>query len=1014
MACFDPIVDRADRRPGYLLGALLAFMVVAALLPLRSATAQEPLPAVLPTVLFLIEDSARMSSNWDGDASLSTAGSRWSYVRDHVIKVLNAAPVGFTFGVALTEDGVGSDSIGFEPLAYPGKSKADIISVLNGHIPSSNPDRKLAQSYSELLEYWAGQTWSATSSWQAGPFRYSCSELIVIVIGTDIGRDDNSPNPGYFSSNPSNDFLCNDVHSSPISGFSGQACYLDNVSHFAYNTFSAPVAGTGSVKTHTILIDSNSPDISTEAVTLYQSTAGLGQGLYYAAPVPGSISTSIWGILNDSFSGSYSNAAISMSPSGNRLFASYYEVQGGHPLFKGHLLAYNVDNVPTSATYGQVLTGTGPVGELWDAGQLLASRMADANENNQFESLGTWNTALQRTGYTARAAMDFNSSLLRFDRSSLGAGTDLTTLLVEEGSIALASNTQCSTILQDYDFDCDGDWHDAQLLVNFLRGVSTSVFLSTGLPRGPWKMGDTGHSVAVVAPASLDAIATEPHFINYKSKLADLPSMVYVNSNAGMLHAFALDVVAHAGGEYWFYIPRSKLSRDPLSASVREYDDFQADDLMRSGQTSVNDGRVTIEHVWLDGYKTGLTGCGGPSYSSGDKDGVIDSDGCEWHRVVVWSGGIGARHTYALDVTNPFLPRFMWERTDLSASSGPGKGRAVGSPGVMSFYDVGGTTAQKRWLAVWGGGAQSPGVGVSSDPDQYAQAAIYVHDLDSSGASRVPTVYPQEGFAVPHPALTNRDSDAFREYLPPESGLFGTPALADLDGDGSVDVGFIGDSMGYVFKIKFNELSPGTPTVCSFSTPHSTDDAKHVYYPPSPFFSQAGELLVYYASGSPFNIYSTAKGGLYVRKDPSPFGCQASVPAPCAAGAALFNSSGFYRFTGIGEKVVGAASVVFGRMFFATHIPGPDPCVLGNSRIYGLNVETCGGGIFDVTTDSYTVTDNLYTEMDGLVSEPVFANGQMYALNIDGGAVNQADLANIQVTPTSIADFVFSSWRHIY
>jgi len=101
-------------------------------------------------------------------------------------------------------------------------------------------------------------------------------------------------------------------------------------------------------------------------------------------------------------------------------------------------------------------------------------------------------------------------------------------------------------------------------------------------------------------------------------------------------------------------------------------------------------------------------------------------------------------------------------------------------------------------------------------------------------------------------------------------------------------------------------------------------------------------------------------------------------------------------------------------MFFATHIPGPDPCVLGNSRIYCLNVETCGGGIFDVTTDSYTVTDNLYTEMDGLVSEPVFANGQMYALNIDGGAVNQSDLANIQVTPTSIADFVFSSWRHIY
>jgi len=984
------------------------------LAPTGQAQAQEPLPAVLPTVLFLIEDSARMGAAWDGDSSIGTAGTRWSYVKDYVIKVMDAAPVGFEFGIALTKDGLGGDSIGFEPLAYPGTAKASMVARLNGWVPSTNTDRKLAETYSELLEYWASETWSSTPSWEAGPFRYSCSELIVIILATDIGQDDNSPNPGYFTPTPAQDMLCNDPSINPLPGLPGQGCYLDNVAYWAYNTFSAPVAGTGSVKTHTILVDSNSSSLTPDAVTLFQSTAQLGQGLFYAAPVPGSIGTSIWGILNDSFSGSYSNAAISMSPAGDRLFASYFDVQGGHPLFKGHLLAYGVENDPTAATYGDVLTGTGPAGELWDAGQLLASRMADANEQNQFESLGTWNTDLQRTGYTAKLAMEFGSTLLRFDRSSLGAGTDLTTLLVEEGSIGLSSNTQCSTILQDYDFDCDGDWHDAQLLVNFLRGVSTSVFLSTGLPRGPWKMGDTGHSLAVVAPASLDSIATEPHFINYKAKLATLPSMVYINSNAGMLHAFSLDTVGHEGGEFWFYIPRHKLHRDPDGALVREFDDFQADDLMRSGQTSVNDGRVSVEHIWLDGYKTGLSGCGGPSYAGSDKDGVIDVDGCEWHRVVVWSGGFGARHTYALDVTNPYAPRFMWERTDLDVDSALGKGRAVGSPGISAFYDASGTTAEKRWLAVWGAGSQGPGVGVASASVNYAQAAIYIHDIDSSGTSRVPTVYAEEGYAVSHPSLSNQDSDSFEEYIPPEAGLFGSPALADVDGDGSVDVGYIGDSLGYVFKVKFNEASPGSPTICTFSTPDSSDDAQHVYYAPAPFFSQAGELLVYYASGSPHNIYTTDRGGVYVRKDPSPFGCVASVAAPCASGAALFNSSGFYRFTGVGEKVVGSPTVVFGRMFFATHIPGPDPCLVGNSRVYGLNVETCGGGIFDVTTDSYTVTDNLYTEMTGMVSEPVFANGRMYALNLDGGSVNQSAMQAIQVTPTSIADFVYSSWRHVY
>ncbi|HCP47872.1 MAG TPA: hypothetical protein DIU15_17670 [Deltaproteobacteria bacterium] len=985
-------------------------LVCLCLAPGRSV-AQEPLPAVLPTVLFLVEDSARMGAVWDGDSTLSTTTSRWTYTKNAIIRVMKAAPVGFTFGVALSADGAGSEGgIGFEPLAYPGMTQSSMINQLNDYVPSTNTDRRLAESYTKVLESWASLSHNTVSSWQAGPFQYSCSNLVVIVIGSDVGLNDDNPSSGFFTTAPPADVLCDDA-----GGL--EACFHDNVAHYAYTSFSAPVAGTGAIKTHSILVDSNSSTISdaTVAGNLFQGMANQGQGLYYTASSPGGIGTAIWGILNDSFSGVYSNAAVSMTPLGDKLFASYFEVQGGHPLFKGHLLAWNIDNDPTSANYGQIVAGSGASGEIWDAGQLLASRMANASENNQFESLGSWNTNLQRTGYTSRESQDFDSELLPFDAARLSAGSDLTELLVDEHpQIPLDSNQQCETLVTDYDFDCDVDYHDAQVLVDFIRGVKTAPFFSTGIPRGPWKMGDTGHSVAVAAPATLSAIATEPHFIAYKDKLASLPSMVYVSSNAGMLHAFNLDVSGHEGGEFWFYIPRSKASRDPENSSVREFDDFQIDDLMRTGQVSVNDGRIVLEHVWLDGYKSTLSGCSGPSFSASDKDGTISPDGCEWHRVVVWSGGFGARHVYALDVTNPYQPRFLWERTDNSAISALGKGRAVGSPGVSAFFDVSGTLAQKRWLAVWGSGSQGPGVSVDSAKTEYAHAAIYIHDMDST-TSRTPTDYPQQGFAVAHPALSNQDSDSFEEYVPPEYGLFGEPALTDLDGDGSVDVAFIGDSMGYVFKVKFRETNPGSPQFCTFATPDTNDDSKHMYYKPATFFSQAGELLVYYASGSPFTIYDTSNGGLYVRKDPEPFGCEPSVAAPCAATASLFNSNGFYRFTGVGEKLVGNPTVVFGRLFFATHIPGSDPCVLGDSRIYGLDVETCGGGIFDVTTDSYTVTDNLYTETSGLISEPVFSNGQMYALNIQGSGINQNSVIdNFQVTPNNVADFVYSSWRHVY
>ena len=308
-------------------------------------------------------------------------------------------------------------------------------------------------------------------------------------------------------------------------------------------------------------------------------------------------------------------------------------------------------------------------------------------------------------------------------------------------------------------------------------------------------------------------------------------------------------------------------------------------------------------------------------------------------------------------------------------------------------------------------------------------ASVFIHDMNTTSAY-IPTSYPDEGFKAtgtalhPHTSVTDLDSDTFEEYsaLPaPDSsslakGLFGSPSLVDLDGDGSVDVAYIGDSLGYMFKTLFNEFTPTSPTRCLFASPDSTDEAKHLWYKPAVFFSQAGEVLVYYGSGSPHNIYSTDQGGLYVKRDAAPFACVTSQSAPCAATSTLFNTDGFYKFTGVGEKLVGNPIAVFGRLFFTTHTPGSDPCVLGSSRIYGLNVETCGGGIPDVTTDSYAQdSTQLYTEVDGLISAPVFANGRVYAMNIDADGLDADSMIDdLQVVPNDMADFFFSGFRHVF
>ncbi len=1007
-------------------GLLLALICVLAtpLLAPRVASAQEPLPAVLPTVLFLVEESNAMDSTWAGDPTLTLPGTRYEYVRDAILQVVNNAPLGMDIGVAFTQDGIGALELlyGFQPLAVPGIGAAAVSAALNGYNYNDVGTDMVTwgESLAGVLDRWADLPYSNFPSWTAGPFQYYCNSLVVITVGFSTGNYDG----GVAATNrvvPPLDVQCNGNELL----LPQQGCYKDDVAYWANTVYApSPLTSAGQVSVYSVLVDSNMASI--DAVNLFNNAGVAGGGLGFQAEQPGAIASRFWQSLADAFSGEYSNAAVSMSPNGDLMLASYFRVDGGYPLYKGHLLAWEIDNDPNNATFGEIIPNTSGIsadpttGAVWDGGQLLASRDAVAGETNQTGFL----QAQQRRGYTEDSALGMYSSLLPFDASSISAGSDLTTLLIDE--VPVTSNQNCLPLEHDFDFDCDADVTDAQILVDFLRGVPESTFLSTGLARAAdeWKMGDTGHSTAVVAPAEIFSIALESHFRAYRSKLASLPGAVYVASNAGQIHAFDFDGTASSwptgGSELWFYAPRAKLNKDPTAA--KEFDGFQADDLMRSGQTYVNDGRLALDHVWLDGYINDLSGCTGPGYVAGQADGVIHPDGCEWHRVLTWSGGYGARHVYALDVTNPLNPRFLWERTDEGSTTFNGKGRAVGRPLVSAFWDGSGTNPKRRWIAVWGAGAQPPTSGLGADA---SHAAVYIHDMDTV-PSRVPTVYQTQGFALTHPGpgVTDSDGDGFEEYPGEQEGMFGSPAGADLDGDGSIDVAYIGDSWGYMFKVAFNQTNPNLPTTCLFSSPSTSDIARHIYYEPAIFYSGAGELLVYWGTGSPYNIYDTDAGGIYAKLDPEPFGCTTAggtapqgQAAPCASSSALFDSTGFYALGSggaIGEKIVGRPQVRNGRMFFATHIPGSDPCTLGVSRLYGMDVETCAGGLFDDSSDSYTVTSNLYTEVPGLISEPVFANGRLYALQVDGGGIDSNSPINVAVTPSNFTDYVYVSYRHVF
>ena len=110
-------------------------------------------------------------------------------------------------------------------------------------------------------------------------------------------------------------------------------------------------------------------------IRIYSSTDGTYSSLL----------TATMGIISSALSGTYSRSTPIVSADGNYLIYSYYELDPSNPLAEGHVRGSEIDNDPSSATYGQVLYNgsTDFGGALWDGGTLLVSRPVTASEYNE-------------------------------------------------------------------------------------------------------------------------------------------------------------------------------------------------------------------------------------------------------------------------------------------------------------------------------------------------------------------------------------------------------------------------------------------------------------------------------------------------------------------------------------------------------------------------------------------------------------------------------------------------------
>ncbi|MCX7627174.1 MAG: PilC/PilY family type IV pilus protein [Methylophilaceae bacterium] len=175
----------------------------------------------------------------------------------------------------------------------------------------------------------------------------------------------------------------------------------------------------------------------------------------------------------------------------------------------------------------------------------------------------------------------------------------------------------------------------AESLVNFIRGdISNEKERGSGYPL--WRkrahvLGDLVNTKPMYVRGALATYdeASNPGYRQFILDRATRQPVVYVSGNDGMLHAFAAEdsapsapVSVSGGTELWAFIPTETLK------VVKELADTAY-----AHQYFV-DGPIAVGDVYFDG---------------------------SWHTILVGALGAGGKAYYALDITDPFNPRYLWE-----------------------------------------------------------------------------------------------------------------------------------------------------------------------------------------------------------------------------------------------------------------------------------------------------------------------------------------------------------------
>ncbi|WP_421621624.1 pilus assembly protein [Alkalilimnicola ehrlichii] len=222
---------------------------------------------------------------------------------------------------------------------------------------------------------------------------------------------------------------------------------------------------------------------------------------------------------------------------------------------------------------------------------------------------------------------------------------------------------------------------DGSDLLGYLRGDSSNEVRNGG----DWRnrstpLGDFINSNPAVQSQRLAfGYGSEDGYRQFRKDNEDVPEVVYIGGNAGMLHAFH----GETGEELFAYVPNAIFEKLPRLADPDYSHEFFVD------------GQQTIAHAKISG---------------------------SWRTVLVGTLGAGGRGIYALDITDPrnfSAENVLWELTGNDLDS---LGYTFGAPTVAR-------TANDEWSVLF-----ANGYGSSAD-----EAMLLVANLETGSVEEVDT-----------------------------------------------------------------------------------------------------------------------------------------------------------------------------------------------------------------------------------------------------------------------------------